>query len=123
MGPLGVLRQRPLPFGAARTGELTVVADPGGRAGALRCQPERALCVVNPNGIVARGADVVVDSQLSPPGSTLTVIMNSAQAGGPAAAAHSVGSQVPVRRAGSGAAYAEIRDVGPSEVLVLVNRP
>jgi hypothetical protein len=102
-------------LGAARTGELfgwsRILVD------------EEALCVVNPNGIAARGAGVVVDSQLSPPGSTLTVIMNSAQAGGPAGAAHSVGSQVPVRRAGSGAAYAEIRDVGPSEVLVLVNRP
>ena len=42
MGPLGVLRQRPLPFGAARTGELLgwsrILVD------------EQALCVVNPNG-------------------------------------------------------------------------
>jgi hypothetical protein len=48
--------------------------------------------------------------------------MNSAQAGGTAAGVHPVGSQLPVRRAVSGAAYVEIPDVGPSEVLVLVNR-
>ena len=36
---------------------------------------------------------------------------------------HPVGSQLPVRRAVSGAAYLEIRDLGPSEALVLVNRP
>ena len=32
-------------------------------------------------------------------------------------------SEVAVRQAVSGAAYVEIRDVGPSEALVLVNRP
>jgi hypothetical protein len=51
------------------------------------------------------------------------VIMNSAQAGGVSSPAHPVGSQVPVRRTTSGAAYIEIRNVGPSEALVLVNRP
>jgi hypothetical protein len=77
MGPLGVLRQRPLPFGAARTGELF---------GWSRIRvDEEAPCVVNPNGIAARGADVMLHVQLNPPGSTLTVIMNSAQAGGPPA--------------------------------------
>ena len=84
---------------------------------------KEAICVVNPNGLAARGADVLVDVQLNPPGSSLTVIMNSAQAGGAAAGVHPVGSQLPVRQAVSGAAYLEIRDVGPSEALVLVNRP
>jgi hypothetical protein len=103
------------PFGPARAGELCcwsrILVD------------KEALCVVNPNGLAARGADVLVDVQLNPPGSSLTVIMNSAQAGGAAAGVHPVGSQLPVRRAVSGAAYLEIRDVGPSEALVLVNRP
>ena len=43
---------------------------------------EEALCVVNPNGLAARGADVLVDAQLNLPGSAMTVIMNSAQTGG-----------------------------------------
>jgi hypothetical protein len=51
------------------------------------------------------------------------VIMNSAEAAGGVGAAHPVGSRLPVRRAASGAAYVEIRDVGSSEALVLVNRP
>jgi hypothetical protein len=49
--------------------------------------------------------------------------MNSAEAGGGAAGDHPVGSQAPVRRAPAGAASVEIRNVGPSEALVLINRP
>ena len=48
--------------------------------------------------------------------------MNSAEAGG-ATGDHPVGSQAPVRRTPSGAAYMEIRNVGSSEALVLINRP
>lgn len=103
------------PFGSARADELfgwsRILVD------------EEALCVVNPNGSDARGAAVLVDAQLNPPGSAFTVIMNTAEAAGGVGATHLVGSQVPVRRAASGAAYLEIRDVGPSEALVLVNRP
>jgi hypothetical protein len=51
------------------------------------------------------------------------VIMNTAEAAGVAGANHPVGSQLPVRRAPSGATYLEIRDVSPSEAVVLVNRP
>ena len=102
-------------FGAARPGELfgwsRILVD------------EEALCAVNPNGLASRGADVLVDAQLNPPGSEFTVIMNSAEAAGAVGATHPVGSQVPVRRAASGAAYVEIRDMGASEALVLVNRP
>jgi len=102
-------------FGQARSGELfgwsRVLVD------------EEALCVVNPNGSASRGADVLVDAQLNPPGSAFTVIMNTAEAAGVAGASHPVGSQLPVRRAASGAAYLEIRDVSPSEAVVLVNRP
>jgi hypothetical protein len=66
---------------------------------------------------------VLVDAQLNPPDSAFTVIMNSAEASGGAAGDHPVGSQAPVRRTPSGAAYVEIRNVGPSEALVLINRP
>jgi hypothetical protein len=76
-----------------------------------------------PQRIGCSGADVLVDAQLNPPGSAFTVIMNTAEAAGGVGASHLVGSQVPVRRTASGAAYLEIRDVGPSEALVLLNRP
>jgi hypothetical protein len=66
---------------------------------------------------------VLVDAQLNPLSSAFTVIMNSAEAAGVVGANHPVGSQLPVRRAASGAAYLEIRDVAWSEAVVLVNRP
>jgi len=54
------------PFGSARAGELfgwsRILVD------------EEALCVVNPNGMASRGADVLVDAQLNAPGSAFTVI-------------------------------------------------
>jgi glycosidase len=103
------------PFSPARAGELfgwsRILVD------------EEALCIINPNGLAARGADVLVDARLNSQDSALTVIMNSAEAGGGAAGDHRVGSEAPVRRTPSGAAYVEIRNVGPSEALVLINRP
>ncbi len=103
------------PFSPARAGELfgwsRILVD------------EEALCILNPNGLAARGADVLVDAQLNPPNSVFTVIMNSAEASGGAASDHPVGSQAPVGHTPSGAAYVEIRNVGPSEALVLINRP
>jgi glycosidase len=83
---------------------------------------EEALCVVNPNAVQARGADVVVDATLNPPGSALTVIVSSAEAAGQPGS-HVAGSQVLVQRRADGTAYAALRDVGPSETLVLTNRP
>ena len=78
---------------------------------------------MNGHGRDRRGGDVIVDARLnSAAGSTFEVIANTEQSGtvtftGP----HPVGQQLPVRSR-DGAAYLEIRDVGPSEVLVLVNR-
>ena len=66
---------------------------------------------------------MLVDANLNLPGLAFTVIMNSAEAGGAVGTTHPIGSQLPVRRTGSGIAYVEIRDVGPSEALVLLNRP
>lgn len=85
---------------------------------------EEALCVVNVHGTALRGADVIVDASLNPPGSVMTVLLNTAQAADPqAAGGHRVGSELPVRRTDDGTAYVEIRDVPPSEVLVLSNHP
>ena len=85
---------------------------------------EELVCVVNGHGTAPRGADVLVDANLSPPGSTMQVVLNTAQAGDPAGygGTHRVGSSVPVRRTAQGIAYVEIRDLPASEVLVLANR-
>jgi hypothetical protein len=85
---------------------------------------EEALCVVNAHGNASRGGDVLVDANLNPPGHTFTVAANSAESarGSAAGLSHPIGSQVPVRRAADGRAFVEIRNVPPSEVLVLVNR-
>jgi glycosidase len=83
---------------------------------------EEALCVLNPHGNESRGADVVVDASLNPPGSTLTVVLNTARAAG-VAAGHPVGSTLPVKRTVDGAAFVEVRALGPSECLVMLNHP
>jgi glycosidase len=84
---------------------------------------EEALCVVNGHGTAARGGDVLVDAGLNPPGSTMTVVLNTAEAGGAPAAAHPTGSTLPVQRTPDGTAFVAIRDLPPSEALVLVNHP
>jgi glycosidase len=86
---------------------------------------EEALCIVNAHGREARGADVLVDASLNPPGSSLTVVLNTAQAADPQgfAGSHAVGSTLPVRRTPQGSAYVEIRDVLAAEAVVLVNHP
>lgn len=86
---------------------------------------EEALCVVNGHGREARGGDVLVDSSLNPAGRSMIVLVNTAQAADPAGynGTHPTGSELPVRRTPGGAAYVEIRDLGPSEALVLTNWP
>jgi hypothetical protein len=53
------------------------------------------------------------------------VVLNTAQAGSPLAYAgpHAVGSSLVVKRTGGGIAFVEIRNLPPSEVLVLANHP
>jgi hypothetical protein len=84
---------------------------------------EEALCVVNVHGTEFRGGDVLIDAGLNPPGGSLTVITNTAQisSGSPSGVSHPVGSRLPVKRAGGETTFVEIRNVPPSEVLVLVN--
>lgn len=43
---------------------------------------EEALCIVNGHGLEARGGAVVVDAGLNRPGSSMTVVLSSAQAAG-----------------------------------------
>jgi glycosidase len=86
---------------------------------------EEALCVLNGHGTAERGADVLVDASLNSPGASMTVVLNTAQAGSPqeSTVSHPVGSSLPVRRTMDGKAYIEIRDLAASEVLVLTNHP
>lgn len=80
---------------------------------------EEALVVLNAHGTQPRGGDVVVDAALNPEPSSMTVVLNTA--GGPGALAER--AEVPVRRAPGGTAYVEIRDLAPSETVILVNHP
>ncbi|HQX49877.1 MAG TPA: alpha-amylase family glycosyl hydrolase [Planctomycetaceae bacterium] len=91
---------------------------------------EELLCVVNPHGTAARGADIIVDAQLNHDQTgdrPLTVVLNTEQAAAanPAtfAGANSIGTQIPVLRDPNGTAYVELRNIAPSDVLVLSNHP
>ncbi|AFY29062.1 alpha-amylase family glycosyl hydrolase [Cyanobium gracile] len=85
---------------------------------------EEAICIVNVNGNQKRGADVLVDAGLSGTVGALTVVLNTAEVViAPEAVRHPVGSILPIQRTSDGKVYLEVRDVGPSEVLVLVNYP
>ena len=57
------------------------------------------------------------------PGGAFEVVVASEESAGAAAPSHHAGDRLPVRRRPDGTAFVEIRDVGPSEVVVLVNRP
>jgi glycosidase len=114
--------QRPVSF----LGRPLAMYGPGEIAAWSRIlDDEEALCVVNVHGRESRGADVVVDAALNGAEGALTVVLNTAQAasGGAYTGTHPVASTLPVKRAADGTAYVEVRDVGPSEVLVLTNRP
>ncbi len=76
------------PFQTAEPGELV--------AWSRILVDEEALCVVNPHGTSNRGADVLVDPGLNPPGRTFTVLANTAEAGG-SAVRQPVGTVLPVR--------------------------
>lgn len=84
---------------------------------------EEAVCIVNTHGLAERGADVLVDASLNPPGAAMTVVLNTAQAAGPAGytAVQPIGTTLPVKTAPDGKRYVEVRHLPPSEVLVLSN--
>ncbi|WP_247236672.1 alpha-amylase family glycosyl hydrolase [Telluribacter sp. SYSU D00476] len=83
---------------------------------------QEALCIVNPNGVDARGGNVVVAAELSQPGAEFVVIANTAQtaANGAYTGTHAIGSKVTVKGQAGEAAYVEIRDIQPAEVLILI---
>ena len=83
---------------------------------------EEATCILNAHGSEDRGADVLVDAGLY--AADAAVIANTAESASPGAYSgpYAAGSRLPVRRAGDGKAFVEIRDLPPSEILVLTNR-
>jgi hypothetical protein len=105
------------PFFVRGTGELV--------AWSRILSDEEALCVVNAHGNEPRGGDILVDASLNPESGEMTVIANTAEAaaGSAAGVSHPVGSAVSIKRLVDGTAYVEIRNLPPSEVLVLVNHP
>ncbi len=104
------------PFGIHGPGEIV--------AWSRILDDEETLCVLNANGTAVRGADVIVDASLNPPGSSLTVILNTSEAADPGfTGTHRVGSIRPVQRTADGAAFVEVRDVSPSEAVLLTSRP
>ncbi len=122
--------QRPIsnfgaPFSPSAAGELA--------AWSRILDDEEVLCVVNTNGVEARGGDVVVDAALNAadaPGSPwggaapfFRVLANSAQAaiGASYSGGNAAGSLIAVQFR-DGCAFVAIRDLPPSETLVLTNR-
>lgn len=110
------IRNFDAPFAPAPAGELV--------AWSRILDDEEILCVVNGHGTENRGADVLVDDALSSaPGSGFRVIANTAQAaqGSSYAGRHAIGTRLAVQHAGS--SFLEVRDLGPSEALVLLKEP
>jgi glycosidase len=87
---------------------------------------QEALVVVNPNGLAARGGDVIVAGELFSPGDEFIVLVNTAEvAAGPGAyqGTHPAGSRVRVRGRSNPAepVYVPIRDIAPAETVVLLS--
>ncbi|MCC7362798.1 MAG: alpha-amylase [Dehalococcoidia bacterium] len=82
---------------------------------------EELVCAVNTHGLAARGAAVLVDGGLNPPGSEMTVARSSSAAIGQPG--HAPGTRLPVQRDAAGRAFVHVADVPPSGVVVLANHP
>lgn len=84
---------------------------------------EEAVCVLNSHGTDDRGAYVMVDAELNPVLSSMTVILNTAQVANPGyTGPHKVGSTVTIQRQ-NGIAYLDIHPIPASECLILINHP
>ncbi|HTF97141.1 MAG TPA: alpha-amylase family glycosyl hydrolase [Cellvibrio sp.] len=82
---------------------------------------EECLVVLNPHGTEKRGADIMVDAALNPLANYMQVVMSTEEAGNNAGALNRVGDKVFVKRHDTGAHIIQVRDLGPSELLVLCN--
>lgn len=83
---------------------------------------EEVLVVLNPHGGETRGANVLVDARLNPAGNRMTVIASTEQAGSAEYQGdNGMGSEREIKVDPSGIHYVEIRDLGPSEFVLLAN--
>ncbi len=106
------------PFGIYGSGEII--------AWSRILDDEELLCVLNPNGIEPRGANIIIDSALNySDDSNMITVFNTAQVADPVGyeGSHPVGSTVSVYRTSEGRVFVRIRDLEPAEVIVLANHP
>lgn len=105
------------PFGVYANGEII--------AWSRILDDEEVLCVLNPHGNEARGANILVDAALNSAETEFTVVLNSAQAASPTefSGTHPTGSSCMVKRNPDDSAFVEIRELRPSELLLLSNYP
>ncbi len=81
---------------------------------------EEFVCVLNTHGTDSRGGDILVDVNLNPSGSAMVVVLNTIESVQASTSIHPVGSKLPIKRKSDGTAYIEVRNLGPSEVLVML---
>jgi hypothetical protein len=106
-------------FRDSGVGEIMAWSRNPGRRG------EGVLCIVNLNGTSPGNFDVTVNPDVYPPGSMLAVVANTMQAAEGKAYTGPYPpfiSQVEVKN-DNGTAYVEVRNLGPSEVLILAGKP
>lgn len=87
---------------------------------------EEVLVVANTHGTAASTPSaVLVDAGLTPGGTRLRVLANTAHSADPEGypGPHPIGSTLDVGALGDGTTYVTVDALGPSEVLVLTNRP
>ncbi len=84
---------------------------------------EEYVIILNPHGTQARGADVLVDSTLNAAGNKLSIVASTQEIANESYSGNNKkGGLLAVKINDSGIHFIEIREVGPSEVVVLSNR-
>ena len=85
---------------------------------------EEFVIILNPHGTQARGANILVDAVLNSRGGASMSIVASTEEIGILnySGINKKGNLKPVKRDRTGIHYIEIREVGPSEIVVLSNK-
>ena len=99
------------PFGIYVPGEIV--------AWSRLLDDEELICIRNNHDTESHVADVLVDTNLNPPGSFMTVVADLP----PESDTHPIKSKVPVNRTQDGKAFIRIQHIEPFHVLVLTNHP
>jgi glycosidase len=103
------------PFGNPAAGELI--------AWSRILDEEEIVVIVNGHGTDRRGADILIDAKLNAATSNFRVILNTELFSSTRyRGSYVAGNDVAIQKQ-DGTAFLEIRDIGPSEVLILTNKP